>query len=179
MWVAHIVCLTGAVLASTAVRAQTSSQPGAPADTLTVTGRVVNALNGNAIPRALVNLNSRAVLTDALGRFEFPQFANPAASSSGSAPGSARAYVLVTKPGFAAALDAQEAMGQQAVADVSVPLELKLYPDALITGTVSGGDLQPLSKLSLTLYREMGDESARRLLPVAFSQTNSRGEYRF
>ena len=152
----------------------------APTDapsTLTVHGRVVNALTGSPVPRALVNLNGRAVLTDALGQFEFPDFSNPAATGGSQRP--ARVWVQVTKPGYASALDANEAMGQQAIRDVTVPLELKLYPDGLITGTVTAPDGEPLAKVQLSISREMGDEGVRRVQPIGFTMTDSHGEYRF
>jgi hypothetical protein len=157
-------------------RTQSTTLPTATAaDPITVSGRVINALTGAPIPRALVNLNGRAVLTDALGRFEFPQFTS---SASGASSTTLSGYLQVSKPGFAASLDAMEG-GQQQVADLSAALELKLYPDALITGIITGSDRQPLAKVQLMLYREIGDESGRRLAPVGFASTDSHGEYRF
>ncbi len=142
-----------------------------------VSGRVVNAVNGAPVGRALVNLNSRAVLTDSLGRFEFPAFV-PNAAQAG-ATNTPQAYVKVTKPGYSAALDAMEALGQQPVSDVTKPLEFRIYPNALVTGVVLGSDRQPMAKVSLTIYRETPSEMSSRLMPVGAAQTNSRGEFRF
>ena len=72
-----------------------------------VSGRVVNALNGAAIQRALVTLNSRTVLTDADGAFRFSHFTDNLARTQvqSSAP---KAWVKLTKPGFQSALNQTE-----------------------------------------------------------------------
>ena len=112
--------------------------------TVSVSGRVVNALTGAAVPRALVSLNSRTVLTDSEGRFSLPAFQ---ANGTGSF---VQAYVQVTKPGYAQALDPSEASGQQ-VSNLSEPLELSLYPDGLITGIITGSDGEPLARAQVTV----------------------------
>ena len=130
-------------------------------------GQVVNALNGVAIPRALVSVNSRQALTDTQGKFEFPQFAD------------AQATVTVTKPGYSQSADSGEMVVQHRIADLDVPVEVKLYPYALITGMVGGSDGLPLSKLQVTLSRASYDNSGVRWNNAGFAMTNSRGEYRF
>jgi hypothetical protein len=142
-----------------------------------VVGHVLNAVDGVPVGRALVNLNSRMVLTDSTGKFEFPAFV-PNAPQTNS-PNAPQAYIKVSKPGYSSALDAVESMGQQPVADLTKPLEIRIYPNALITGVVLGSDRQPLAKAQLSIYRELGDEAHRGLMPVGSAQTNSRGEYRF
>ncbi len=164
--VAALIC--GLACSTQRVSGQT---PSAPAGLVQVTGRVVNALTGAAIPRALVTLNSRTVLSDAEGNFSFPQF-----QPNGSG---VQAYVLAQKPGFAAALNPLESMAQQAVADVTAPLELKLYPDGLISGRVTNARGEPLSKLQVTVFRESGDDTQTRMQPVGLTMTDSHGEYRF
>ncbi|HEX4578292.1 MAG TPA: carboxypeptidase-like regulatory domain-containing protein, partial [Edaphobacter sp.] len=62
----------------------------------TVLGQVINATTGAPIPRALVRLNNRAVLTDHDGKFRFDQNTE------------SNANILVTKPGFAATTEMQE-----------------------------------------------------------------------
>ena len=139
---------------------------------------MVNALTGAAIPRALVTLNSRTVLSDAEGNFSFPQF-----QPNGSG---VQAYVLAQKPGFAAALNPLESMAQQAVADVTAPLELKLYPDGLISGRVTNARGEPLSKLQVTVFpgerrRHADADAAGRLdddrLPWRVSLRPAAGHY--
>ena len=150
---------------------------GGAENSFVVAGRVVNAVNGTPVARALVNLNNRAVLTDGSGRFEFRAF-TPNATQTGN-PNAAQAYVKVSKPGYSAALDAMEALGQQPVSDLTKPLELVLYPNALVTGQIIGSDRQPLPKVPVLILREMGDEAQRRLMPVGATQTDSHGQFRF
>ena len=136
------------------------------ASTRTIHGQVVNALNGAAIPRALVNLNSRQVLTDSQGRFQFPQFADVQAS------------VSVIKPGFSQSAEAGEFV-QQKILDLSSAVEVKLYPEAILTGTVAGADGLSLSQVPITLRRASYGVSGLRWINAGFSMTNSRGAYRF
>ncbi len=63
----------------------------------TVQGQVINASTGAPVPRALVRLNSRAVLTDHDGKFRFDQNTESSAN------------ILVTKPGYSASTEMQEA----------------------------------------------------------------------
>jgi len=88
----------------------------------TVLGQVINATTGAPVPRALVRLNNRAVLTDHDGKFRFDQ--NTASSAN----------ILVTKPGFWATTEMQEG-GNVFLqgAQMGVPLELRIYPEALLT----------------------------------------------
>ena len=164
--VAALIC--GPVSSNRRMGAQTTPTPSA---LIQVTGRVVNAITGAAIPRALVNLNSRAVLTDAEGSFSFPQFQPNA--------GATQAYVLVQKPGYAAALNPLESMAQQSVQDLSVPLVLKLYPDGLISGRVTNARGEPLSKIPISVFRDTGDDAQTRMQQAGVTTTDSHGEYRF
>ncbi len=132
----------------------------------TVSGRVVNALTGAPVPRALVNLNSRAVLTDAQGKFNFAGFAE------------ANAYAQVTKPGYSASA-APEANQMQRVLDLDAPLELKLYPDALLTGIVTGPDGLPLARTQVRLLRLSFDTTGARWPAAGTTQTDVHGNFRF
>lgn len=143
-----------------------STAAGAPVAPFDVSGKVVNGLTGAAIPRALVRMNGRTVLTDALGRFDLPQFT----LTSGS--------VQVSKPGFTFSLDG-DANSSQQVADLTSRLELRLYPDALVTGTVVGSDRQPLAQIQVVLYRETVNETGRRTVPMGFTSTDVHGGFRF
>ena len=57
---------------------------------------MINATTGAPVPRALVRLNNRAVLTDHEGKFRFDQNTDSSAN------------MLVTKPGFSASTEMQE-----------------------------------------------------------------------
>jgi hypothetical protein len=133
----------------------------------TVLGQVINASTGAPVPRALVRLNNRAVLTDHDGKFRFDQ--NTASSAN----------VLVTKPGFSATTEMQEGGNLYLTgAQMSVPLELRLYPEALLTGTVLGPDGAPLPRISVSAVRSFYDDTGHRWVTVGQDQTDSHGNFR-
>jgi hypothetical protein len=141
-----------------------------PASTVipsTVLGQVINATTGAPVPRALVRLNNRAVLTDHEGKFRFDQ------NTAGSA------NILVTKPGFSATTEMQEGGNLYLQgAQLGVPLELRLYPEALLTGTVLGPDGAPLPRISVSALRSFYDDTGHRWATVGQDQTDSHGNFR-
>jgi hypothetical protein len=133
----------------------------------TVFGQVINATTGAPVPRALVRLNDRAVLTDHDGKFRFEQ--NTASSAN----------FLVTKPGFSATTEMQEGGNLYLQgAQMGVPLEFRLYPEALLTGTVLGPDGTPLTRISVTALRSFWEDTGHRWVPVGQGQTDSHGNFR-
>ncbi len=133
----------------------------------TVLGQVINATTGAPVPRALVRLNDRAVLTDHDGKFRFDQ--NTASSAN----------ILVTKPGFSATTEMQEGGNLYFQgAQLGVPLELRLYPEALLTGTVIGPDGTPLPRISVTALRSFWEDTGHRWVTVGQDQTDSHGNFR-
>jgi hypothetical protein len=133
----------------------------------TVLGQVINATSGAPVPRALVRLNNRAVLTDHDGKFRFDQ--NTASSAN----------VLVTKPGFSASTEMQEGGNLYLQgAQLGVPLQLRLYPEALLTGTVLGPDGTPLPRISVSALRSFYDDTGHRWVTVGQDQTDSHGNFR-
>jgi hypothetical protein len=133
----------------------------------TLTGRVINGKTGGAVPRALVTINTRSVLTDALGRFEFPGFTD------------SQAVARAQKPGFASSLDANQQQAMVRITDMDAPIELKLYPDGIITGTVTGRDGLPLTRISVSLLRAQYNIVGMQSFNAGFSQTDSHGQFRF
>jgi hypothetical protein len=133
----------------------------------TVLGQVINATTGAPVARALVRLNNRAVLTDHDGKFRFDQ--NTASSAN----------VLVTKPGFSATTEMQEGGNLYLQgAQLGVPLQLRLYPEALLTGTVLGPDGAPLPRISVSALRSFYDDTGHRWATVGQDQTDSHGNFR-
>ncbi len=65
------------------------------------------------------------------------------------------------------------------IAVLDSPVEVKLYPDAVITGTVAGPDGLPLSQLQIMLLRANYDSGGLQWNNAGFELTSSRGEYRF
>jgi hypothetical protein len=133
----------------------------------TVFGQVINAATGAPIPRALVRLNDRAVLTDHDGKFRFEQ--NTAAAAN----------ILVTKPGFSATTEMQDGGNLYLQgAQLGAALELRLYPEALLTGTVLGPDGAPLPRIAVTALRSFWEDTGHRWLLVGQDQTDSHGNFR-
>ena len=169
-----LACLTSLALGQIGVGAGAGSTPESMTSTDTsapirVTGRVVSATTGMGVPRALVRLNDRAVLADHEGKFEFPQFSSQQYNS-----------LHVTKPGFYSSLDPYGGNAMQRVTSdqLAAPLEVKLYPEALLTGTVTAPDGTPLPRVVVLARRSQYDEVSHRWLPAGQAQTNSHGEFR-
>lgn len=156
-----------AVLLSTSclpVFAQSSLQPAAPQ---TVAGTVVDALSGQPIFRALVRLGQRAVLTDTQGHFTFP------------AVDSSDLSITATKPGYSFTLSANDALAIALRPETMAnPVSLRLYPEALVKGTVTDAAGDPLPGLPVDAYRSVTDDSGRHWNHTGFTRTNSRGQYR-
>jgi hypothetical protein len=132
-----------------------------------VAGRVVNATTGQPIPRALVRLNSRAVLTDSEGKFRFEQNTESSAN------------LLVAKPGFYASAEYNEPgnLYLQA-AQMAALIELRLYPEALLTGVVTAPDGTSLPGISVSATRSVYDDSGHRWMTAGQTQTDSHGSFR-
>lgn len=144
-----------------AVATSASSTP------FTVSGRVVDGISGLPVARALVSLGGRAVLTDGVGRFQFPGFREP------------EGVVRVRKPGFRESQDAVGGERQSLAVKLSGTLELKLYRDAVIAGALTGSDDVGLEQIPVQLRRLTFDGSGRRWAQVGFALTNTHGGFRF
>jgi hypothetical protein len=132
-----------------------------------VVGQVINASTGGPVSRALVRLNDRAVLTDHEGKFRFDQNTESSAN------------VLVSKPGYYASTEFSEPgnlfLGP---AQLAAPLELRLYPEALLTGTLTAPDGSPLPRISVSALRKIYVDSGYRWTAVGQAQTDSHGGFR-
>ena len=152
------------IASASGIQAQDQSGSSAP---ISVSGQVVNAVTGAGISRVLVKLNGRAVLTDHEGKFEFDQF-----TGTGS-------NLEATKPGFYLSADPTEGSSLfLQPAQLATPIQVRLYPEALLTGTVTAPDGEPLQHVPVIARRSIFDETTRRWIPVAQSQTDSHGNFR-
>ncbi|NYF52101.1 carboxypeptidase-like regulatory domain-containing protein [Tunturiibacter gelidoferens] len=132
-----------------------------------VSGTVINAATDQPVRRALVRLNNRAVLTDSEGRFRFEQ--NKESSVN----------ILVTKPGFYASAEYGDAGNLYLQSSqLAAPLELRIFPEALLTGVVLAPDGTPLPGISVNAIRSVYDDLGRRWIPVDQRQTDSYGRFR-
>ncbi len=171
-WISAALLVGGACLTAQAQSSTSTNISGGSAATSTVvpstvTGVVKNAVTGGPVSRALVRLNDRAVLTDHDGNFRFDQNVNSSAN------------VMVNKPGYYAGLEMQDSenLYLQGV-QLGVPLELRLYPEAILTGTVLGPDGVPLSRIAVNAQRKYYDEMGPRWMQVGQDQTDAHGNFR-
>lgn len=158
-------CLLGiATSAPTQTTAGSASDSNAP---IAITGQVINAVSNAPIARALVRFNGRAMLTTYDGKFEFDQVTDPAG------------FVEVTKPGYYAGIEPGVASGTYLqAAQATTPLVLRLYPESIFTGTVTGPDGEPLAHVLVSARRSTFNGSSHTWIPIAQSQTDSHGRFR-
>ena len=154
---------------SSAASASANGSPGLTATAVdrTILGQVVSAVDGTPLARVLVTINARAALTDSRGRFEFQHFTDPAAA------------VALMKPGYSQTDDLSQSNSATRLRNLDASIDLKMYPDAVITGVVTGPDGLPLSMVPVTLRRATYQQGALRWTATRSTSTNSRGEYRF
>ena len=145
----------------------TSATPSNSTTPITVSGQVVNAITGEPIPRVLIRINDRAALTTHEGKFEFDQFTGTSSN------------LQVTKPGYYLSTDPSEPSVLNLSADqLTDPIEIRLYPEALFTGTVIAPDGEPIPHLPVTARRNIFDGSVHRWDRGAQSMTDSHGNFR-
>ena len=152
-------------LASTLASAQAAVFSRDPIPPL-LAGRVVNAITGAPIPRTLVQVNGRAMLTDAEGRFRFDQ------------PGQPASTLRLTKPGFSMTPEQTESFGTAAIDGDPASLTLSLWPEALLVGSVTAPDGDPLPRISVMARRSVFDEQGHRFQIAGQTQTDSHGQFR-
>jgi hypothetical protein len=159
-----IFLLVFAITPASAIQAPDQSGSSAP---ITVSGQVLNAVTGVGISRVLVKLNGRAVLTDHEGKFQFGQFTGTSSSLEATKPG----FYLSSDPTEGSSLFLQPS-------HLATPIQVRLYPEALLTGTVTAPDGEPLQHVPVIARRNVFDETTRRWIPVAQSQTDLHGNFR-
>jgi hypothetical protein len=134
---------------------------------VTVSGRVVNASNGLPVARALVRLNDRAMLTMYDGKFEFDDVTVTGAN------------LAATKPGFYPSIEPGGSSGIfLRTGQPTTGIEVRLYPEAIFTGTVTEPDGDPLPNILVSARRSIFNGSSHSWIPVAQMQTDSHGRYR-
>ncbi len=139
------------------------------ASTYSVHGTVVNRFTGQPIPRALVGILDRAVLTDGDGRFEFTGL--PAVFTA----------VTVRKPGY---LDPNMQPTESwqrgiAIGPDTPELTLSLLPESIITGQLTLPNSEPAESFQVLIFRRTLQDGRAQWNQVAGSLSNSQGKYRF
>lgn len=147
-----------------------------------VDGVVVNSVTGKPIPRALVQIFSpiqSAILAGNEGEFSFP----------GVAEGPAR--LAAFKPGFFDKKTSVYGTGRGIIIGPETGrIFLRLEPEAVISGTVTGKDEEPLEHVNIEVLVSRLVQGHRRLLPANLlsagrfassgnPQTDEEGNFRF
>ncbi|HLW51475.1 MAG TPA: carboxypeptidase-like regulatory domain-containing protein [Candidatus Angelobacter sp.] len=151
-----------------AASALASAQPNAT-DTFKLEGTVVNSVTGRPVARTLVQFGDRAALTGPEGEFSFDHV--PPASTT----------ITVYKPGyFAPGIKTQHSPGSVPAtvgpgADKTI---VKLVPEAVISGRVTGRDEEPLEGVQVQVMATYAADGARQLFSQAAAQTDEDGYYR-
>ncbi len=137
----------------------------------TVRGTVLNSVTGEPISRALVQIGGQyAMLTDHEGHFEFS-----GVTLSGIPP-------WAMKPGYFSQdrfnrfiTTTSDNGASQAATEIIV----KLIPEAVISGTVTGQDGNPIEGIPVQLKTLITQEGLARWRPRMQTRTNAEGQYRF
>jgi hypothetical protein len=134
----------------------------APRDQFKVEGIVVNSMTGKPLPRVLVQINNRSVLTGSEGEFSF----------EGLPPG--RVYIGLTKPGYfrpGALVRGWSPDSTVEVGPETGKIVVKMAPEAVIVGRVTGQDEEPLEGASVQVLTRAPVDGRQML-------TQTRGEVR-
>ena len=157
----RIIRLLSSVVLTTAASLGIS-QGSATAQTAphTVSGQVVNSVSGEPIARARVQVgNQQAALTDHDGRFAFDDVREDPA------------YAFASKPGYFAEDRALLAQGHS--------ITVRLVPEAVVFGTITDQNGQPVQDLRVELSMLGVRNGLRRWRPMQSTITSVEGKFRF
>jgi len=135
-----------------------------------VEGVVINSITGNPLPRALVEVAGQFALTGPEGEFSFdnvPGWAQIKVQKPGYFPPGARVPGWSTGPGINVHPDAGKVI-------------LKLAPEAIITGRVTGPDDEPLEGafIQVLMYRSTNDRPKTLLPANVTARSDEDGNFR-
>src|ERR1700730_10706275 len=148
------------VMAATICSSQLSAGPQRESKPQTVSGQVVNSITGEPIARARVQVGAQqAALTDHDGHFEFDHVSDEPA------------YAFASKPGYFAEDKAVPAQGQS--------IALQLIPEAIVFGTITDQNGQPIQDLHVQLTMLRVENGLRRWRQVQATTTNVEGQVSF
>jgi hypothetical protein len=168
---AFVLSLTCALAHAQVYGGMRGFDPNAP--THDVSGSVVNAATGEPIPRALVQMfgpSQRSDFTDSQGSFRFE------AVPEGQAMFTAR------KPGFFNSDELARGGGRprspvKITADIGAVV-LKLMPEGIVTGVITGDDGEPLEGVRVRLKRQVISNGRKNWEERSQATSNEDGEYR-
>jgi hypothetical protein len=107
------------------------------------------------------------MLADNAGRFRFDQVTDTNINLQAIKPG----FSMTTDPG-------DPGSRSLPTASITGPIELRLYPEAILTGNVSSADGAPLAQISVTARRSAYDESGHHWTNAGQAQTDRHGDFR-
>ena len=146
---------------------------GPPAASYTLSGTVINSVTGDGVPYALVQVMDRAQLTGPEGEFRFEGL--PAAEVTPYA----------RKPGFFNAQERADRSGGSWRQDKTVklgpdtqPVILKLLPEGVVSGVVTGTDGEPVEGVTLVPHFQQIMNGRRQWEFGQATTSNEDGEFR-
>jgi hypothetical protein len=131
-----------------------------------VHGIVTNAVTNQPVARALVQAGTQAALTGHDGKFEFSNLTGNSAS------------IRVTKQGFYQGSGEATAETMINAASAADPVEIVLYPEALLTGTVTSAKGEPLPQVRILALRKSEEENGSHWSIGGQSNTDADGQFR-
>lgn len=143
-----------------------NGMPPVPAQLRTISGVVINSVSGRPIPRALVQFGQHAVLTDGEGQFEFRDVTD-------------NSVLFATKPGYFPENPGAGILSSLSSAGKAGPVELRLVPEAILSGQVTDAGGDPLQGISVMLRTLVASNGLRHWEQRAGTTTNAEGEFRF
>jgi Carboxypeptidase regulatory-like domain len=151
---------------ASAVRSQIVSigNPQSSLQPRTISGVVVSSVTRRPIARALVQAGQHAMLTDSDGRFEFRDITDT--------------NVFANKPGYFAENTPWMSALTQAASDKPDPLEIKLVPEAVVSGHVTDPSGAPLEGVSVMLRTLTVSNGLKHWEQRGGTTTNAEGEFR-
>jgi hypothetical protein len=124
-----------------------------------LSGVVVNSITGQPISRALVQIGEHAALTGHDGRFEFENVTEGAGAPT------------VSKPGYFPK--------DNGVPPQNQPIVLELIPEAIVSGTITDANGQPIQDLRIQLKMLQPRIGLSHWQQIQSTTTNVEGEFRF
>lgn len=140
--------------------------------TITVTGVVVNAVTGEPISRALIQLQGmvqRAALTDSDGKFQFDNLPET------------QAMLTAQKPGYYSDLELRQGAGQikpTAITANMGSVTVKLTPASVVTGRVTTADGEPVESVRVRLKMRTIQNGRRQWTERSGASTDDDGAFR-
>jgi len=128
-------------------------------DAHSFSGVVVNSITQQPISRALVQVGAHAALTDHDGRFEFENV-----TAGTGAP-------TASKPGYFPKYSGGAPQNQ--------PVVVELIPEAIVSGTITDPNGQPIQDLSIQLKVLQARNGLSHWQQIQTTTTNLEGEFRF